>query len=163
MKQVVQQNLDQSALRRLLHNYLQDLQPRMTKLHNKSLQLQQNSKFTCDIALVVSFVVYCLVAEINTEYISLLCQFLSVILIHILGLSPSHHPKHVGRIHTVITTTQEISLLLFFTLDLKHLKPLPQVFSTIAISLDTHWTDLTDSQRDRFFLLIGCILVSVLG
>jgi len=69
MKQVVQQNLDQSALRRLLHNYLQDLQPRMTKLHNKSLQLQQNSKFTCDIALVVSFVVYCLVAEINTEYI----------------------------------------------------------------------------------------------
>ena len=36
------------------------------------------------------------------------------------------------------------SFLLFFTLDLN--TPLPQVFSTI----DTHWTDLTDSWPDRF-------------
>jgi len=50
--------------------------------------------------------------------------------------------------------SQTVSLLVFF---------LPQVFSTIDISIDTHWTDLTDFWPDRFLLLIGFVLVLVLG
>jgi len=34
-----------------------------------------------------------------------------------------------------------------------------QVFSTIDSSIDTHWTDLTDSQPDRLLLLIEFVLV----
>jgi len=44
--------------------------------------------------------------------------------------------------------------------DLKHSTPLPQVFPTIDFSIDTHWTDLTDSWPDHF---IGFIAVLVLG
>jgi len=36
-------------------------------------------------------------------------------------------------------------------------------FSTIDSSIDTHWTDLTDSRPGRFLLLIGFVLVLVLG
>ena len=41
--------------------------------------------------------------------------------------------------------------------------PLPQVFSTIDFSIDTHWADLTDSRPDHFLLLIGFLVVLVLA
>jgi len=39
--------------------------------------------------------------------------------------------------------------LLFFTLDLKHTSS-SKVFSTVDFTIDTLWTDLTDSRPDRF-------------
>ena len=50
------------------------------------------------------------------------------------------------------------SFILFFTLDLKK-TPLPLVFSTVDFTIDTHRTDLTDSQPYRFLLLIAFVLV----
>ena len=40
---------------------------------------------------------------------------------------------------------------------------LPHVFSITDFSIDTHWTDLTDSRPDRFLSLIGFAVVLVLG
>jgi len=79
---------------------------------------------------------------------------LSVSLIHILVFhllttlhtSDSHCHRHLCHHQS----------LLFFT-------PLPQVFSIIDFTIDTHWTDLTDSWPYRFLLLIGFVLVLVHG
>jgi len=64
---------------------------------------------------------------------------------------------HKSDSHCHLHLCHHQSLLLFFTLDLKHTSS--QVFSTVDFTIDTHWTGLTDSWPDRFFLLIGFVLV----
>jgi len=63
------------------------------------------------------------------------------------GFSPSHYPTHVGSTLSSPPLSPSITHSLFHS----RLKtPLPQVFSTLDFTIDTHWTDLTDSWPDSF-------------
>jgi len=63
------------------------------------------------------------------------------------GLSLSHYPTQVGSTLSSLPLSPSITPSLFYS----RLKtPFPQVFSTLDFTIDTLWTDLTDSWPDRF-------------